>query len=392
MQVCDLPDNGRVEIFVANESNTDVFFDDILIRHEPDLICQENHYDPWGLNLAGIEKAGKPDDKFQYNGKEKQTDFDLNWMDYEARQMDAQVGRFWQVDPHAHNYSSQTPYNYAFNNPILFIDPDGRDGIVTGTGTKDNPFVVKARYYYYGLNAEQAKGLQGAVDAYNNNGKAWEIKVGEQTQFVKFDLGAEEVADIDAANEAVKSSEVDLGEGKTARFGNVASRDENLTRDGVFPSGYSSDPDYLGSGNSRGIAIIPDRIDKIINKYPISQGQGANGSYKLMDYVKVITSVLIHEIGHNLTASHGDPGKIMQTDRYNEISKGSNVIGNAGTGTYTWSMSVVDKDGVRAMIGRMGASETRVRGVPSITITPKELRKIMDSKDPGTSGRLTKIK
>jgi hypothetical protein len=36
------------------------------------MIVQENHYSPWGLNLAGIEKSGSPNDKFQYNGKEKQ--------------------------------------------------------------------------------------------------------------------------------------------------------------------------------------------------------------------------------------------------------------------------------------------------------------------------------
>jgi len=102
-----------------------VWFDDLEIRHKGAIIAQETHYDPWGLNLVGIEKAGKPDDKFQYNGKEKVEEFGLGWMDYHARQMDAQLGRWWVVDPKADEMRRWSPYNYAFDNPIRFIDPDG---------------------------------------------------------------------------------------------------------------------------------------------------------------------------------------------------------------------------------------------------------------------------
>jgi hypothetical protein len=33
----------------------EVWFDDLAISHTEALIVQENHYDPWGLSLAGIE-------------------------------------------------------------------------------------------------------------------------------------------------------------------------------------------------------------------------------------------------------------------------------------------------------------------------------------------------
>jgi RHS repeat-associated protein len=87
---------------------------------------QENHYDPWGLNLVGIESQGSPDHKFQYNGKEKQEELGLHWNDYGARFYDPQLGRWHSVDKLADAYIDHSPYSYVFNNPLKFIDPDGK--------------------------------------------------------------------------------------------------------------------------------------------------------------------------------------------------------------------------------------------------------------------------
>jgi RHS repeat-associated protein len=101
----------------------DVWFDDIEVVHTEALIVQENHYDPYGLSLSGIEKENKPEDKWKFQDKELITELDLNWQDFGARFYDPQLGRWHCVDP-ADQFSSS--YVGLGNNPVTAVDPDGR--------------------------------------------------------------------------------------------------------------------------------------------------------------------------------------------------------------------------------------------------------------------------
>ena len=82
------------------------------------------------MELAGISKTNKPQHKFTYNGKEKQNEFGLNWLDYHARQYDPVLGKWHSIDLLAEKHNSTSPYGYVLNNPMKFIDPDGMDNII----------------------------------------------------------------------------------------------------------------------------------------------------------------------------------------------------------------------------------------------------------------------
>ena len=134
-------------------------------------ILQRTDYFPFGLahSTSPVELAKN---KYLYNGKELQTELGFGMYDYHARMYDASFGIIHGIDPKVEKYFGLSPYVYCANNPIKYIDPDGRDGRVTGSGTKEDPYVIEAVYYYQegSLEQEQLDGLNAAVSDYNNRG------------------------------------------------------------------------------------------------------------------------------------------------------------------------------------------------------------------------------
>ncbi|MBE4949566.1 RHS repeat domain-containing protein [Chryseobacterium culicis] len=89
-------------------------------------ITDANDYYPFGMNQLKTGNAffGSGTYKnYKYNGKELQ---ESGMYDYGARFYMPDLGRWGVVDPLTEKMTRHSPYNYAFNNPLRFIDPDGR--------------------------------------------------------------------------------------------------------------------------------------------------------------------------------------------------------------------------------------------------------------------------
>ncbi|OFX25544.1 MAG: hypothetical protein A2041_13175 [Bacteroidetes bacterium GWA2_31_9b] len=129
-------DNTRwhYEYYIKDHlGNARVTFGGSLLSGKVDMV-QQSHYYPFGLVFKETNYQNSIADytknKYLYNGKELQDDQlagrSLNWYDYGARFYDPAIGRWHSIDPLAESYVSWTPYNYALNNPVRFIDPDGQ--------------------------------------------------------------------------------------------------------------------------------------------------------------------------------------------------------------------------------------------------------------------------
>lgn len=87
-------------------------------------VLEESNYYPFGLKHEGYNAlVGNPNYNYKYNGKELQ---ESGMYDYGARFYMPDIGRWGVVDPLAEADRRWSPYRYAYDNPIRFIDPDGR--------------------------------------------------------------------------------------------------------------------------------------------------------------------------------------------------------------------------------------------------------------------------
>ncbi len=93
-------------------------------------VMDTNEYYPFGMSfIKGNAFGGSVYDpmaipyNYKYNGKELQ---ETGMYDYGARFYMPDIGRWGVVDPLTEQMTRHSPYNYAFNNPIRFVDPDGR--------------------------------------------------------------------------------------------------------------------------------------------------------------------------------------------------------------------------------------------------------------------------
>jgi len=119
--------DGYIYVWVSNESeNTKVWFDDLKISHTGSLVAQATDYGVWG-DVLREQKVDESIYRFGYQGKFSEKDLETGWNHFEARELETMIARWTTVDNARQFYS---PYISMGNNPVSFLDSDGREIII----------------------------------------------------------------------------------------------------------------------------------------------------------------------------------------------------------------------------------------------------------------------
>jgi len=134
--------------------------------------------------MAGISSKalafGEPENKYKYNGIEKESDLGIEVYDAQLRELDGQIARWWQVDPKTEDMEMWSPYASNYDNPIRYSDPLGDEGVDCCKWLNDAIELVKQKGSELLENANQNLGavrdwIVGTVDQANANFNARNI-------------------------------------------------------------------------------------------------------------------------------------------------------------------------------------------------------------------------
>ena len=130
---------------------------------------QRVNYYPFGGQLVDTLKAMVLSPNFQqykYNGKEFDNMYGLNTYDYGARQHYPVLARWDRIDPLCEKYYNVSPYAYCANNPVKYVDPDGRKIVFAEGVSKEfrNNFSQAVSY----LNQHGCSGMLKALNDSRN--------------------------------------------------------------------------------------------------------------------------------------------------------------------------------------------------------------------------------
>ena len=197
--------------------------------------------------------------------------------------------RWPAVDPHAENYYSQSPYAFTGNNPVNFVDPDGRDWIRSQSTNmyewKDDITAdsqLPEGYVYVGANDQSILTDLGIASSYAENQRIYTLSLADESAAlnqpsVQSKIGAATTTAISVAEGLIgKTAAGHISVRADVSFG-AATADNELGRyfDGITLSATYSQPGGRPGGTFRVTnngATISDPLSPVQGPYIKSPG------------------------------------------------------------------------------------------------------------------------
>ena len=241
-------------------------------------IVDESNYYPFGLKHSYNTITPESEYKYKYNGKELQDELGLNAYDYGARNYDPALGRWMNVDPLAEMSRRFSPYTYANNNPIYFIDPDG---MIVKNGDQDG--------------RDEAKKNQETAQAnFDSKSSGYDKKTASKDEKRAY---KDAKSDLKQANREFKRAD--------EKYQHTQNSIENFAT--VDPEGFAKIDNLKNGKTGANIDVIVTTSDSSINNggktdiIPPNANNDIEGgaiSLHIDSSISVSADVLAHEFGH----------------------------------------------------------------------------------------------
>lgn len=149
-----------------------------------EVISQADYY-PFGMLMPGRNhQVGNY--RYGFNAKENDNEVkgQSNQLDYGMRIYDPRLGKFLSVDPLTKKYPMLTPYQFASNTPIMAIDLDGAEALVT-VDKANKKITVDIRVKYTDAQQKEIEAAGLSIDQFKKDFEYyWKALEGGKSQAV----------------------------------------------------------------------------------------------------------------------------------------------------------------------------------------------------------------
>ena len=179
--------NGWIYVYVSNESNQDVYFDNLVINFKHGPLVEQKDYYAFGTEIPGLStkaiKTGYIANRHNFNGIEYDSTFSISEYDANLKTLDPLIGRWRQIDSKP-DYS-QSPYQAMGNNPFKNSDFNG-DTLILPNITPGDQFGKFQQQFQEATTNLEAHGVGGIYEMLASN-KTPAVSVVQTAGSSKFD-------------------------------------------------------------------------------------------------------------------------------------------------------------------------------------------------------------